>query len=140
MYFMKRKFSGLLLNKSVDNIIEKNIFKWIFYELIPYHLHVWKGVGRINPLVSNIDTRFFDLSSNMLVVHVYGLWGFFCKYQYALILPNIDISKKLLLECCGTKREGLLAIFHVSMSNEYFEDIKEKHDSGMEKRNNFYEY
>ena len=59
IYLMEKKFDGFVVNKIIENLVQKHILKLRDIKSIHMnHLHMREGVGQSNHLMPIIRTRF----------------------------------------------------------------------------------
>ena len=132
MHLMKRKFNDFVVNKIIENIVQKNILKSKDIKFIHMNLPTYAGGSRI--------VKYFDADHSYKISRPYlkyaccscpyGLRENFCKHQCAMILQYTDNSESMLLEFCGTyfriNRGRLEAMFEASVLDDFFENEDEK--------------
>ena len=129
---MKRKFNGFVVNKTIKNIVQKNILKSRNIEYIHMSPPTYPGESWI---IKSLDSgHAYEIFRPCLKYACcscpWGLREFFCTHQCAIILQYTDISESMLLEFCGTyfgtNRGGLRAMFEASVPADFFEDKDEE--------------
>ena len=132
MHLMERKFNGFVVNKTIENIVQKSIFKSRDITSIHMSAPTFPGGSWI---VKSLDSgHAYEVSRPFFKYACcscpWGLRGNFCKHQCAIILQHTDISESMLLEFCGTyfgtNRGGLEAMFGASVPDDFFEDEDEE--------------
>ena len=132
MHLMERKFNDFVVNKTIENIVQKNILKSKDIKSIHMNPATYTGGSRI---VKSLDADHSYKISRPYLKYAccscpYGLWKNFCKHQCAIILQYIDNSESMLLEFCGTyfriNRGRLEAMFEALVPYDFFENEDEK--------------
>ena len=102
--FDGKKFNDFVVNKTIENIVQKNILKSKNIKSIHMNLGIYAGGSRI---VKSLDAdHSYKISRPYLKYaccsYPYGLRKNFCKHQCAIILQYTNNSESVLLEFCGT--------------------------------------
>ena len=131
MHLIKNKFNGFVVNKTIENIVQKNILKSNDIKSIHIVPPTYAEGGWI--------VKYFDTYHSYKVSCPYlrysccscpsGLRGNFCKHQCAIILQYTDIPESMLLEFCGTyfgtNKRGIWTMFEASVLDDFLEDEDE---------------
>ena len=143
MHLIERKLHDFVVNKIIENIVQKNILK--SRDIKSIHMLPPTHAGG-SWIVKYLDADYSYKVSRPYLKYVccscpWGLQGNFCKHQCAIILQHIDISDSMLLEFCdtyfGTNRRVLRVMFEALLLDDFFEDENEKSYSVLELCNIF---
>ena len=101
---MERKLNDFVVNKIIENIVQKNILKSMDIKSIHMVPPTYAGKSWI---VEFLDTHHLYEVSRQYLKYVccscsWRLRKNFCKHQCAIILQHTYISEIILLEFCGT--------------------------------------